>query len=192
MLNKYIKKALAALAVQSEVVIEIKPPQERLEQMDQTVTPAANVVAAPEAKASVDAPTLVSLQEALTAALSKMADQEKLLAIADNAQKELVAQALATKITSRKNTIVAAVGTESAEAVLSATTVLDDTQFGIVIGAMAKSLVVEASTPAFQEVGHGAQAELPKVVDEANPEESSTGKAVKKMMAETAARSNLI
>ena len=137
---------------------------------------AAAVVAAPMASAVVDAAQLASLQESLSAALSQLAEQGALLAAADEAKAQLISQAAIAKFSARKTAIVAAVGDASASALLAATETLDDASFNLVVGSMVTARAVEAASPAFNEVGHSAEAEVPVHGNE----ESGVAKLLKK------------
>lgn len=77
------------------------------------------------------------------------------------------ALALATKLDARKALVVAAVGTEKADAFMSATSAMADTTFDAVMAAMSTSSKVEAATLAFQEVGIDAEADMALVAAEA-------------------------
>lgn len=79
---------------------------------------------------------------------------------------ELVANAAAAKLAARKEKIVAAIGTEKSDALMTATEGLDDAQFNAVVSAMAGSVEAEAKTDLFKEVGVTADADASKVTEE--------------------------
>lgn len=111
----------------------------------------------------------VQLETAQTA-LAEMAGkyeaaQAQLAAIAAE-KAELVANAAAAKLAARKEKIVAAIGTEKADALMEATDALDDAQFNAVVSAMAGSVEAEAKTDLFKEVGVTAEADASKVNEE--------------------------
>lgn len=76
-------------------------------------------------------------------------------AVAEKA--ELVAQAAATRLSTRTKAVVEAVGTEKAPALLAATESLGDEQFNAIVGAMVMNLDAEAKSPMFQEKGAAAE-----------------------------------
>jgi hypothetical protein len=79
---------------------------------------------------------------------------------------ELVATAAAAKLAARKEKIVAAIGTEKADALMVATGSLDDAAFEAVVSAMTGSMDAEAKSSLFTEVGVTAEADAAKVVEE--------------------------
>lgn len=105
----------------------------------------ANLATATESLANVQAQfaELTSKYEAAQAALNAI-EAEKAALVADAAAKKLAA---------RKERIEMAVGTEKAPALLAATEKLEDEQFEAIVGAMAASFEVEASSKMFKEVG---------------------------------------
>jgi hypothetical protein len=108
--------------------------------------------------------------EAATSALAEMtakleaahADLSKLVA----EKAEMAATAAAVKLAARKEKVIAAIGTERADALMAATEGLDDAQFAAVVSAMSVATDAEAKSPLFSEVGVTAEADAAKVVEE--------------------------
>lgn len=104
---------------------------------------------------------LATQAEALSTALAEVATLkqglEQVTALLAATQAEAATKRLAT----RKEAIVAAVGTDKAESLLSATETLDDTQFNAIVGAMAASFEAEAKSKMFTEAGVSAEAKQP-------------------------------
>lgn len=92
---------------------------------------------------------VLALTEKLDAATAKIA--------------ELTASAEQARLTSRKEKIVAAVGTAKADALMAATDQLDEAQFNAVIGAMSTSLDIESKSKLFSEQGVAAEADANQV-----------------------------
>lgn len=116
----------------------------------------------------------------LTTALAQLAESQAALADVTAALKEVSdakelaeADALATKLAARKAAVVAALGTDKADAFMAATDAMPDAQFDTVMAAMATSSVIEANSPAFNEAGVDASADVDALVAEA--ETSGTG-----------------
>lgn len=97
-----------------------------------------------------------AMLEAATAALGAAAAE----------QEALIATAEAKRLAARKELVVAAVGTERADALLAATEGLDETAFSAVVSALGVSATVEAASPLFTEVGVTAEADTALVVAE--------------------------
>ncbi len=116
----------------------------------------------------------------LTDALAKLAESQAALtevtaaltAVSD-AKDAAEASALATKLTARKAAVVAALGTDKADAFMAATEAMPDAQFNTVMAAMSTNSADEANSPAFKEVGVDAQANVDALVVEAGT--SGTG-----------------
>jgi hypothetical protein len=68
-----------------------------------------------------------------------------------------IEEAKAAKLAARKEKVVAAIGTEKAQGLLSATEELDDAAFGAVVSALVGSVEAEAKTGLFNEVGVDAK-----------------------------------
>ena len=110
---------------------------------------------------------LSALTEQLTALSAELATAQEQLAIADEAKEQLVQAAHEAKLVARKNMIVASIGTDKADALMTATEGLDDIAFASVVGALAGSVVAEAKTDLFVEVGVTAEVDTINVVAEA-------------------------
>lgn len=148
----------------------------------------------PELAAVEQSASLQALLESATAALSqtqtKLSEMSALyeqaqaaLAAADVAKAALVAEAAEKRLAARKQTIVAAIGTAKADALLEATEGLDDKAFSAVVGAMAVSLEVEANSESFKEVGTAAPED--KTLVEATQEESPEAKLLREKYNQT-------
>lgn len=83
------------------------------------------------------------------------------------------AEALQAKLAARKEKIVAAVGTDKAEALLTATEGVDDVAFNAIVSAFDAKLVQESQSAMFTEIGAAGE------VDVAKAEESPEMKALK-------------
>lgn len=101
---------------------------------------------------------LASQTEQLSAIQAQLAEAQALLAAVEDAKATLVADAKAAKLAARKESIVAAVGTSRADALMTATESLDEVQFTAVVSAMAMSFEAEAESPMFKESGVAAEA----------------------------------
>jgi chromosome segregation ATPase len=110
-------------------------------------------------------------KEQLTAQLAEAAAQleslKEFAAAAEAEKARLVAEAEAARLNARKEKIVAAVGTERADALMAATEALGDEQFNAVVAALNVSAAVEAQSEMFTEVGADAPTN-PEKVDEAD------------------------
>lgn len=113
-------------------------------------TATANLETALTAVQEADA-RVVEMQAALDAVA---AEQEKALAAAE-----------AAKLQTRKEKIEATVGSEKADALMTATTGLDDTAFDAVLAAMTTASTNEAKSKMFTERGAAAEVDANKVVE---------------------------
>lgn len=96
------------------------------------------------------------------------ADYEVIKAALEQSEhaKQLMAdQAKEKQLSARKEKIVAAVGTDKADALLTAVDGLADEQFEAIVGAMAMSVDKEAQSPMFTEAGVTGEVDLTKVED---------------------------
>lgn len=137
------------------------------------------------AQLAVATEALASQSEALQAVSTKLstltglyeASQAALVA-AEASQASLVAEAKHKRLSARKEAVVAAVGTSKADALMTATETLDDAAFNAIVGAMTVNMEVEASTPAFNEVGQTGKVDTNLVAD-AGRKESAEMKILK-------------
>jgi hypothetical protein len=165
MLDKF-KKLLNVQPAQAEVVETREQAVVPQAELDNAIAEFDTVVSdlqaqLKEATTSLDAATVAlaelnSKYEAATAALAAI-EAEKA---------EMIAQAAAAKAASRKEKVVAAIGTEKADSLLLATEGLDDAAFEAVVSALVGSVEVEAKSNLFKEVGVAAQADATKVNEE--------------------------
>lgn len=147
-------------------------PADHHKEVTEMTHPTQTAPAAPELAAQLASAleAMASQAEALQAVTGKLAEVQAQFEIAQaaldavNAAKELlVAEKKAARLAVRKEAVVAAVGTDKAEALLSATDALDDASFQAVVGAMTTSLTKEAKSVLFVEVGVSAVADVPDV-----------------------------
>lgn len=110
--------------------------------------------------------------EVLEAAKTKIAELNALLEstkasleTSEASRAELAAQVKQTKLQNRRKAIEASLGTEKAEAILSATETIGDTEFNSVLQAISKSFELESTSKHFTELGVSSQADANKVVD---------------------------
>jgi uncharacterized protein YPO0396 len=115
---------------------------------------------------------LATAVQAVEAADAKVAELQALVDAAAAEKAELQAKAVEAKAAARKEKIVAAVGTERAEAVATATEGLTDASFDAVLSAMTLSVDTESTSSLFTETGVTAEATAAKVVNavEESPE----------------------
>lgn len=109
---------------------------------------------------------VASLSEELTATKTALEAAQAALGAAEAKEAELVATAETKRLAARKELVVAAVGTERADALLTATEGLDEAAFSAVVSALGVSATVEAASPLFTEVGVTAEADTASVVAE--------------------------
>ncbi len=158
MLNS-IRKVFST--VPKEAVME--NPAEAVVQANVPVVDMAADFAALQASFTAQSETFAKLTQDLAAAQSALAvvEQEKVQAVAN---------AKAVKMAARKATVEMNIGTAKADAFLAATEMLDDVAFDAVASALAGSVVAEANTALFKEVGV-VGAVVPEHVPEAKSEE---------------------
>lgn len=107
--------------------------------------------------------SLASVTEKLTAAQARIDELTAVLEAAGEFKAKAEKQALDAKMDARKVKIVAAVGTENADKLMSATAGLEDAQFDAVLAVAGVSSKVEAQTAPFKEVGVDAKADASKL-----------------------------
>jgi hypothetical protein len=106
--------------------------------------------------------------EKITGLQAELTEAKAALDAADAAKAEAEATALAARAKARKEKVVAAIGTERADALLAVTEGMDDAAFEAVVGALGASTETEAAKPLFNEVGADGGADAAKV--EESPE----------------------
>lgn len=149
-----------------------------VEMTDVTVaTATAEVVDAAPALADFAAlqTTVASLTEQLAANASALAEKDskiaELSALVEAAVEFKAAQAQATaeaKVATRVAALAEVVGTEQATTLEAALASLDDGAFQVALSAMTTKLKVEASAPAFKEVGVEGTTDTTKLAAESN------------------------
>lgn len=159
--KKYFKTAEAATQ-EEEVNMEQTAPLAATE----LSTDLTDKLAQAQAALTEQANTFAELAAKFEAATAE-------LAAIKEAKAQAEASALEAKLTARKEKIVAAVGTDKAEALLAATQGVDDAQFSAIVEAFDAKLVSESQSAMFTEVGADGE------VDVAKAEESPEMKALK-------------
>ena len=139
---------------------------EMKEKPAQASTPAVDTNMAAELKQAQDALTsqaadMQALTELVQELSTKFEQAQAALNASEAAKAALVAEAATKRLATRKEAIVAAVGTDKAETLMAATETLDDAQFNAVVGAMAASFEAEAKSKMFTEAGVSAEAKQP-------------------------------
>ncbi len=121
-----------------------------------------------ESVASLSA-SVASLTADLATANSQISEMTSVIAEFVKADAKSAADALAVKLDARKTKIVAAVGTEKADALQAALATMTDGAFDAVMLAMSATVKTEATTALFTEVGVDATADTTKLAAESNP-----------------------
>lgn len=111
---------------------------------------------------------LADLQASFAELTTQLAEAQASLAAVESAKQELLASAAAAKLAARSASLVAAVGTDKAPALLANLSVLDDAAFESVVSSMNTNLSVEAESPMFKEVGVTAVVDATKVTEESS------------------------
>lgn len=150
-----IKKKLGIAPIQEEIMENITPI------VAEAIVDNTAELESLQAQVMAGAKEVEALMAQLTAANTALAEVQK-------AKEELKVAAQKVKMDARKATIEMNIGTAKAEAFLLATEALDDTAFAAVASALAGSVVQEADTALFKEVGVTG-----KTVAEALPEAKS-------------------
>lgn len=109
---------------------------------------------------------VTGLQAELADMAAKLAEANAALASAETAKVAAAAEAAAAKLSARKEKLVAALGTERADALMKVTEGMEDAAFDAVISALGVAASVEAEDPMFNEAGVDAKADAGKVVEE--------------------------
>lgn len=102
--------------------------------------------------------TLAAKEQELAELAAKFAEAQATLEAAETAKADMAAQAAAEELQRRTDAVVKAVGTEKAQAVLTATAGIPKEQFNVIVAAMAASVDIEAETKMFTEQGAAAEA----------------------------------
>ncbi len=125
-------------------------------------------------EASKDQAEMASLQESVTnltaqlsTALSKVAELASVIETSKQLQAEKEAAALEAKLADRKLKVSEAVGTASADSVMTALAGLDDSSFATVLSAMTVTAKKESETKMFTETGVDGKTDVVKATAEA-------------------------
>lgn len=108
-----------------------------------------------------------SLSAQLAEANAKLNAATEALTVAAAEKAAAEAEALAQKLAARKEKVVAAIGTERADALLKVTENMDDAAFEAVVSALGVSAETEANSALFKEVGASGEADASQVVESA-------------------------
>lgn len=157
-----LKALQKAVGIKPEANAELTALQAEFNEFKETAE--ALMAAAEEREAELAA----KLEEAN----AKLAEVAEAVAAAEAAKAQAEADALAAveaalaaKLAARKDKLIAAVGTERADALLALE--MDDAAFEAVVAALGVSAAVEAASPLFNEAGVDAQADAAQVVESA-------------------------
>lgn len=162
MLKKLFKRATAQTQEEVNSEMTTQETQPTLAVDNKTAELQAQLATATEqlTKQAADLQALTEMVEEMSA---QMASTKAALADSEAVQVDLVAQAATKRLEARTEAIKAAVGDSQLESLLAATDKMDDAQFEVIVGAMAKSFETEAKSAMFQEKGVSAAAEAPEV-----------------------------
>ena len=154
---KHLQKIFNAgkTATQEEVVMAQDQVQADLSVVTNTAEMSALV-----AQLASQSETLLSIQSQFAELTSKYETAQAALSEIEAAKAALVAEAKSAKLSARKEKIVLTVGTDKADALLTATENLEDAQFEAVVAAMASSFEAEAKSKLFVEAGVAAEMEV--------------------------------
>lgn len=108
-----------------------------------------------------------SLTEQLEAANALVADFRAAAVMAEAEKLQAVADAAAAKLAGRKEKLVALLGTERADALLTVTENMEDAGFDAVVSALGVGAAAEADAPLFKEVGATVEADAAQIVETA-------------------------
>ena len=100
----------------------------------------------------------------LASTLTKLAETEAAFAALVVSNETAAALAKEQKLSARKASVVTALGTERANALMTATNDVSDSQFAAIVAAMTVAGQVEATSDLFVEVGVDAQADAAAVL----------------------------
>jgi hypothetical protein len=109
---------------------------------------------------------LTELQASFAELSSKFEAAQAALTVVENEKKEMVTKAAEARLASRKEKLVATVGSSQADTLMAAVGNLEDAQFNAVVAAMATSREAEANSEAFKEVGVSGNPDASKVAVE--------------------------
>lgn len=121
-----------------------------------------------EAEGVVQAYTtqVAELTTNLEAAAAQITELQSQLDAATAEKREAAEAAAAAKVAARKEKIVAAIGEDKADALLTATAHMEDAQFDTVVAALTGAALAEAKSPLFKEVGASVEANVPQTTGE--------------------------
>lgn len=146
---------LSAEDIQAAVAQALEGVKAEFEEFKQT---AEALLAASEEK-------VAGLQAELADLAGKLAEAQSALEAANAEKAKAEADGLAVKLAARKEKLVAALGTERADALLKVTEGMEDVAFEAVVAALGVSAAAEANSSMFTEAGVDAQADTAAVME---------------------------
>lgn len=156
-LRKEFNKVFGSNNVKEAEMVE-EQGQPELAAVEQTADLAAQASALMELKEQHE-----SLSANFKELSTKYAEAQTALAQLSEVKEAMVAQAAATELARRKESLEHAVGTVKAASLLATLEVLDNAKFDSVVSAMTVNLDAEASSTAFKETGVVAEADKAEV-----------------------------
>lgn len=124
-------------------------------QTEATASMAADITKIAELSALLATATesLASKEDAIKELTAKFEKAQASLDSSEKAKEELAAKAAAAKAVTRKEKVVAAVGTDKAPALLTATETLEDSAFDAIVASLTVNLDAESKSKMFTETG---------------------------------------
>jgi hypothetical protein len=152
MLDALKKRFLNAIQEEVEMV------EPKTEQPQAAVTNTAELSALAAQLAS-QSEALLAVQTQFAELSSKYEEAQASLSAVEQAKENLIIDAKAKQLASRKAKVEAAIGTAKAPSLLAATETLDDVSFEAIVTSLATSLEDEAKTKMFVETGVAGEAD---------------------------------
>jgi len=150
-------------ATQKEEVEMIKTPEQEVSAKELEVTQVASTLS----DALAAATELNTSQAAALAELTaKFEAAQAALAAIEADKAEMVAKAVEAKLATRKEKVVEMIGTERADALMTATASMEDAAFDAVLVAMSVATEKEADSVMFKEVGASGGVDASKVEED--------------------------
>lgn len=156
MLDKF-KRFLTTEKSDKEVVMKKEDKQALIPAVD--INMAAELKQA-QASLLSHAADMQAMQELMSEMSEKLENATAALKATEDTKAALLADIKVKQAMARKESIITAVGTEKAGALMAATESLDDVQFGAIISAMAASFENESKSAMFSEQGMAAETKV--------------------------------